>query len=82
MEKTSFFSLIILIIAMLVKKGLDNKRVLLPVLIKNTNTKSIQEINQEIQSVKNQIVQDESDFVLGVKQSKFKMNLFNLCLNG
>lgn len=65
MEKTSFFSLIILIIAMPVKKGLDNKRVLLPVLIKNTNTKSIQEINQEIQSVKNKIVQDESDFVLG-----------------
>ncbi len=63
-------------IAMPVEKEVDNKRVPLPVLIKNTNTKSIHEINQEILSVKDQRVKGESDFVLGKKQSKFKMKLF------
>ncbi len=63
-------------IAMPVEKEVDNIRVPLPVLIKNTNTKSIHEIHEEILSAKDQKVQDKSDFVLGEKQSKFKMNLF------
>jgi pyruvate/2-oxoglutarate dehydrogenase complex dihydrolipoamide acyltransferase (E2) component len=63
-------------IAMPVEKKVGKKKVPLPILIKNTNSKSIYEIHQEIYSAKDQKVQDESDFVLGKKQSKFKMNLF------
>jgi pyruvate/2-oxoglutarate dehydrogenase complex dihydrolipoamide acyltransferase (E2) component len=63
-------------IAMPVEKKVGNKKVPLPILIKNTNSKSIYEIHQEIHSAKDQRIQDESDFVLGKKQSKLKMNLF------
>ena len=51
----------------------------IPLIIRNANTKDIQEIFDEIERAKKQIVQDEGDFVLDENQNKIGIRFFG-CL--
>jgi pyruvate/2-oxoglutarate dehydrogenase complex dihydrolipoamide acyltransferase (E2) component len=64
-------------ISIMVEKEVDGKRVPLPLLIKKTNEKSVEAIHSEIQAAQQQVVRDESDYVLAEDSpSRLAMQLY------
>ena len=63
-------------ISMVVEKEINGELVPIPLLMKDVNKKTISDIFKEIETAKNQKIADESDFVLGQKQSRRLMSIF------
>ena len=63
-------------ISLLVEKELQGEKVPLPIVLRKTNEKPAEELHQEIQLAKAQSVNDEKNYVLGEKQSKWGIKLF------
>lgn len=62
-----------------IEREVNGMKVPLAAVIKNANHKSVDEIHKEIQSLKNQIVSSEKDYVLGDnKESSLNSLFFNL----
>jgi len=63
-------------ISLTVEKKYNGQLIPIPLIIRKANTKDIQEIFDEIESAKKQVVQHEGDFVLGNDQSKIGIRFF------
>jgi pyruvate/2-oxoglutarate dehydrogenase complex dihydrolipoamide acyltransferase (E2) component len=63
-------------VALPVERNVNGTKVPLVMLINSVNSKTVNEIHAEIQKAKLQDINDESDYVLGGRKSKFLMNLF------
>lgn len=63
-------------LSMVLEKEVKGMRVPLPYVIRKADKKSLLEIQAEIEGVKSQSAQDESDYVLGKKSNPFWMNLY------
>ena len=63
-------------ISILVEKEIGGEKVPLPMVIRKTNEKSIEELHSEIKSAKGQLVTDEKNYVLGNTQNKWKFKFF------
>ena len=64
-------------LSVMVEKRVKDKRVPLPLLIKKTNEKTAEAINEEIQVAQNKKIENESDYVLGDNRlSRLGMRLY------
>lgn len=63
-------------ISMVVEKAVNGARVPLPYVIRKADKKSLDEIQNEIESAKSQTVKGEGDYVLGEAQSTLGMKIF------
>jgi pyruvate/2-oxoglutarate dehydrogenase complex dihydrolipoamide acyltransferase (E2) component len=63
-------------ISIVVEKNVKDTSVPLPYVIRKANQKTFFEIHDEIESAKSQVVEDESDYVLGKKSNRMMMKFF------
>jgi len=65
-------------ISIIIEKEIDSTLVPIPYIIRGANNKSISDIYNEIKNAKEQLINDEGDFVLGDSPGKFMMNFYYL----
>ena len=63
-------------VSIVIEKEVKGVRVPLPYVVRAADKKSMGDIQQELDRVKSQNAQDESDYVLGAKNSRFWFNLY------
>lgn len=63
-------------ISIVVEKEVHGEKVPLPVVIRDVNRKTLQEINQEIKSAKEQEINNENDYILGDSRYRWLMKLY------